>query len=95
MNIDKLDIARRRKHKIKVFKDYGSLEMTMPTFGAGGGRGGRFAKEPWMMDIKDKTSNDKIYKVQTSSQLAQVLEITKKIEPQKSYFNAQRIKDLA
>lgn len=47
------------------------------------------------MDIKDKTSNDKIYKVQTSSQLAQVLEITKKIEPQKSYFNAQRIKGLA
>jgi len=36
--------------------------------------GGRFAKEPWMMDIKDKTSNHKIYKVQTSSQLAQVLE---------------------
>jgi hypothetical protein len=27
-----------------------------------------------MMDIKDKTSNDKIYKVQTSSQPAQVLE---------------------
>ncbi len=46
------------------------------------------------MDIKNKTSNDKIYKVQTSSQLAQVLEITKKIEPQKSYFNAQRTKDL-
>ncbi len=38
---------------------------------------------------------DKIYKVQTSSQLVRVLEITKKIEPQKSYFNAQRIKNLA